>query len=93
MTHTPDIDAFEGSAIPAYMHGAITRYVEHRIPPGSFLTAIICNDLREAVARADDENSRCIPAYVRWFYNNAPCGCWGSPAKYQAWLRQEAEAA
>ena len=76
----------EGFSIPERMMGGIQRYIEQGIPPGSFLTAVICNDLKEAVGRADGENLRQLPAYVSYFYNDAPSACWGSPEKYEAWL-------
>lgn len=72
--------------IPEPMMGAIERYIEQGIAPGSFLTAVICNDLREAVGRADDENLRNIPAYVAWFYNEAPGGSWGSRERMEQWM-------
>lgn len=66
--------------------GAIERYIKDRKPPGDFLTAVICNDLKEAVARADDENQNNLPAYVGYFYNEAPSACWGSRAAFKNWL-------
>lgn len=65
----------------------LKRYVEHRAPPGCFLRAVLENDLKGAVARADDENQRVIPIYVFWLYNEAPAACWGSPAAVEEWLR------
>lgn len=60
---------FEGEyeAIPDLVRGGLERYVLYRIAPGQFLTAVICNDLRNAVARADKENISLLPLYVRWF--------------------------
>lgn len=79
----------EGAAryLPAHMHGAVKRYVMHGIPPGSFLTAVICNDLREAFARADDENAAAMQNWVRFFYNSTPSGCWGSPEAFADWSK------
>jgi hypothetical protein len=71
------------------MLDAIRRYIDDRIPPGSFLTAVICNDLREAVGRADDDNLAHLPAFIGYFYNEAPSRCWGSEEKMQAWLEQK----
>lgn len=51
--------------IPDYMVGAARRYIMNGIPPGSFLTSVICNDLREAVANADDENAARLQGWVR----------------------------
>lgn len=36
---------FDGWNVPAHTRGGIVRYIDEGIPPGSFLTAIICNDL------------------------------------------------
>ena len=68
----------------------LKRYVEHHIPTGDFLKAVLENDLTEAVARADDENQRVIPIYVSWLYNEAPSKCWGSPEAVRAWLAHAA---
>jgi len=80
---------FFGYAIPARMGDGILLYVEHHIQPGDFLTAVICNDLKGACARADDENLQNLPAFVAWFYNYAPAGCWGSPELMSRWLRAD----
>jgi hypothetical protein len=70
---------FRGMVIPAYMLNSLKIYVEHGQIPGSFLQAVICNDLRAAVERADANNITILPAYVSWLYNEAPAQCWGSP--------------
>ena len=75
------------SLIPERMIGGMRRYLEHGIPPGDFLTAILSNDLREACMRADEENQRLIFAYVKFLYNYAPAGSWGSPQNYNAWIK------
>ena len=74
--------------IPERMMGGLTRYIEEGIEPGHFLAAVICNDLREAVGRADDENIRNIPAYVGYLYNHAPSSSWGSREKFDAWIHE-----
>jgi hypothetical protein len=75
--------------IPDRMMPGIERYVEQRIIPGDFLQAVICNDLKEAVGRADDENMDNLPAYVAYFYNKAPSECWGSKEKMKRWVGEE----
>jgi len=77
--------------IPDRMMGGITRYLENGIAPGDFLTAVICNDLREAYGRADDENLVNLSAFVAYFYNEAPHNCWGSPEKMKEWLARFSE--
>ena len=73
--------------IPEYMMYGILHYVQDGVPPGDFLKAIICNDLKEAVGRADDNNINNLPAYVAYFYNKAPSGCWGSKKKMDSWIK------
>ncbi|MEL7452437.1 MAG: hypothetical protein AAGJ50_03580 [Pseudomonadota bacterium] len=72
--------------IPDHMWGAVERYVEHRIPPGNFLSAVVSNDLREAASRADDDNQRALADYMAFFTSYAPMGCWGSPEAYHDWI-------
>jgi hypothetical protein len=74
--------------IPERMMGGIERWIQHGIPPGDFLMAVIENDLKGAVACADDENLPNLPAYVSYFYNKAPSPCWGSPEKAAAWIER-----
>jgi len=78
--------------IPDRMMGGIRRYVDHGIKPGSFLTAVICNDFVRACGTADDENLRNLPAYADYFYNEVPGNVWGSKEKMDAWvLKKEKE--
>jgi hypothetical protein len=66
----------------------INRYVAMHCPTGDFLRAVLCNDLKEAVARADDENIKVLPEIVCYCYNEIPHNCWGSPEKVNAWLAE-----
>lgn len=72
--------------VPSGTLDAALRYLHEHIPPGDFLRAVICNDLKEAVARADDENLSNLPAIVAFFYNEAPTICWGSMQRMNDWL-------
>lgn len=72
-----------------YNKGQLDAYIQHHIPVGGFLTAILENDLKQAVLQADSRNIRKIVTYVTYLYNNAPVRCWGSPEKVQAWLNGE----
>ena len=74
--------------IPEHMQGAAQRYIEKGIPPGSFLTAVICNDLRGAFQRADHINTDAMLDWVSFFYNDVPGNCYGSPEAYDAWLKR-----
>lgn len=79
---------FQVCGLPPQMWGGVKRYLESGIPPGHFLTAVITNNLSEAVSRADDQNVNLLPNYVRFFYNEVPGGCWGSRSKYDAWIKR-----
>jgi hypothetical protein len=70
----------------AHLIPGITRYVQARIPTGSFLKAVLSNDLKEACARADYLNQHLLFEIVAYLYNEVPSKCWGSPEKVQAWL-------
>jgi hypothetical protein len=72
--------------IPSYMYEGIINYVVHHIKPGHFLSAVIQNDLKEAVASTDNENQEAIVSYVKFFYNDTPGDCWGSKQNYNEWL-------
>lgn len=56
-------------------------------PPGSFLYAILTNNLKEAFAQADEENERDMQEIVAYCYNYLPCNCWGSPENVEEWGR------
>jgi hypothetical protein len=78
-----------GQTIPPHMLSSLNAYIEFGQHVGHFLTAVLENNLSEAVGRADDENVKLLPAYVRYLYNEAPQGCWGSKAKVVAWRGQD----
>lgn len=61
-------------------------YIEHHIPMGGFMNAVLENDLLEAYFRADDINRRLIFEIVSWLYSQAPVECWGSAKKVSEWL-------
>ena len=82
---------FRNWYIPERMKGGIVRYIENGIAPGSFLTAVIQNKLKEAMMYADDENLENLPAYVDYFYNECPRVRWGSPETMEEWVKTKKE--
>jgi len=72
--------------IPGHMWDAVKLYYLHGIPPGSFLTAVLSNDLMGAFARADDVNAAAMQSWCRFLYNHTPSGSFGSPERVSAWL-------
>jgi hypothetical protein len=75
-----------GHFIPEHMVEGLDLYINRGIEPGSFLMAVLCNDLMEACARADHVNIHALPAYCGYLYNEAPPQCFGSYAKVAAWI-------
>ena len=80
--------SFEGVTIPEYMHGGLVRYFFYHIDPGSFLRAVLENDLMGAFGQADEENMHRMPAYAAFLYSTAPPGSYGSPEAVKAWLEE-----
>lgn len=72
--------------LPEHMRGAADLYVQKGIPGGSFLTAVLCNQLVDAYARADDANTAAMSSWASWLHNDAPSGCWGSAERVKAWI-------
>ena len=88
MTKTEErlADGFAALHLPTYMLAPTTRYVVDHLPPGDFLTAIICNDLRGALTRADSTNRTVLSEWVCLFTYSTPAICWGSRENFQAWI-------
>lgn len=76
--------------VPDHTRGAIERYVFDRYEPGSFLTAVLCNDLMAAVARADSQNYMALKEICQFIYNEVPSSAWGSPKNVANWLDNRA---
>ena len=75
--------------IPQLTIDTLKRYTDNRLATGSFLRAVLANDLFEAVARADEMNMQTIPLIVKYIYNELPGGCWGSYEAVDAYLASE----
>jgi len=76
-----------GNFIPDHMMAGLLRYIEHRVMPGDFLQAVLANDLKDAVGRADNTNINILHVYVTFLYNEAPAKCWGSREAIAAWIK------
>ena len=72
--------------VPPMLLEGLERYRDQRIPTGSFLRAVLENNLKEAVGRADTHSQLALCAITSWCYNNLPSNSWGSPEKVTAWL-------
>lgn len=74
------------NGVPAYTMGALRRYVDEGMEPGGFLTAVLSNDLFNAIGRADGTNAAALENIVRHIYCHEPFDCWGSKERVTAWL-------
>lgn len=70
------------------IRGALDRYINHRIHPGGFLTAVLENNLMEAIGRADRVNRINLHEICKYIYNNLPSESWGSREKVQNHLNR-----
>lgn len=72
--------------VPAHLHGGLLDYLTARHPPGAFLTAVLANNLREAIRRADPESRALIAEIVTFLWWFAPADSWGSVETMAAWV-------
>ena len=69
----------------------IDEYVRIGRPAGSFVRAVLENDLMGAFMLADDENRVDMFEIVGYLYNSIPGGCHGSREKVNSWLKMHDE--
>lgn len=75
--------------IPQTLHSGLVRYLVDGLRPGSFLCAVLENDLREAVVRANpEEHLLALPALVRFLFNETPAQCHGGAEAVRVWCGQ-----
>ena len=72
--------------LPNYFFGSMQRYLIHGVPTGSFLHAVMSNDLKHAVECADDDNRERLWVYVLWMVNYLPSITWGSGERIKNWV-------
>jgi len=85
-SYTEHYDATILEQIPENTLETIERYVQRGIHTGDFLQAVISNNLREAIGRADHGNLWALKQIVQVFHNYCPGECWGSFNAYKAWI-------
>lgn len=69
---------------------SLWRYAVYGIEAGGFLNAVLENNLKEAFARADDDNARAMKTIVMYVYMKMPSNCWGSITKVESWITSHA---
>ncbi len=69
----------------------LDRYAKQHTPTGSFLRAVLENDLMEATGAADTDSLRDIYDICTYIYNELPSNCHGSPEIVAKWIANEDE--
>lgn len=69
---------------PPRLREGVRRYVDHGLRPGGFLSAVIANDLRDALARIDGQSKPWIQSIVAHVFNVVPPHMRGSRAAIEA---------
>ena len=72
--------------IPTHMQDAARRYIEDGIMPGSFLEAVLANDLLGAITRADHINRALLSSYHD-FLVTIPMSAKGSYEAVHMWCK------
>ena len=72
---------------PDHIKESIDRYVSQGVPPSDFLYNVLTNNLKEAIAHADEDNLDVLPHIVAYLHNEIPFPCWGTPEKVALWLK------
>ena len=61
-----------------YMEKSFRNYLETGVKPGGFAYSLLCNDLRGAVTRADEQNLASILEWIDWITWEIPSMAHGS---------------
>lgn len=74
--------------VPEHTREALANYFIHCYEPGSFLMAVLCNDLTGAATRSDHINRDALASIAQWVLHNAPNGSWGNREIVNDWLKK-----
>lgn len=73
--------------IPRDTKAGIDRYVDGGVPTGSFLRAVLSNDLFEATMKADADNQLALADICQYIRHYTPHTCYGSPEAVANWIK------
>lgn len=71
--------------LPFHLRTGMQMWVERGIKPGSFLRAVITNDLCQAALRADALSFASLGNIARWCVHNLPEGSFGRSQVLEQW--------
>lgn len=75
--------------LPETSKTGLENYVTHKLMPGSFLMAVLSNNLFDAVNKADNEHQKQLVNIVKFLYNRVPSNCWGTREMVLDYLQGE----
>ncbi len=83
--HFPDFRKNLADTVPEHLREGLARYVIHGIIPGSFLQAVIGNDLHGAIRLGDDDSLAGIKSILSFLWNSTPAQCFGDRVRLVQW--------
>lgn len=73
--------------VPYEWQEILYSYIVEGLPPGSFFTSLLANDLKMAACRSHPSNTWAgIICVCKWLINEAPHNCHGSYAIVESWM-------
>jgi len=84
-----DLNEPDPDRAPAWFIESMRAYWEHGRPPGDFGYAVLCNNLTEAMGRADMHSREALPHICTWMYLNMPTIAWKTPEKVKEWINHQ----
>ena len=83
-----DLDPFYQN-IPEQTRESLALYLSEGLETGGFLKAVLSNDLRGAMHKADRENRETLYQLSSFIFNHAPASSHGSPEKVTQWIKDK----
>jgi hypothetical protein len=75
------------NTIPPLVRAALHKHAHDHQHTGDFVTAVLENNLMEAIGQADANSLAAMRSILSYVYNELPSNCHGSPAKVKAWRK------
>lgn len=72
--------------VPPNIRGGLVRYVDNGLATGSFLTAVLTNNLLKAFATADSTSREAIATIVMFVEHTVPHVCRGTKNDFTSWI-------
>jgi len=88
----PDCRESDWQDVPPHLREGLKAYLIDRVRPGAFLSAVLTNNLTDAVLRADPASLGSLKDLVLFLHNYAPANSHGSSELFEAWLAHGIEA-